>query len=96
MYIQRSYGFDGLILNIDSITDLCVKGIRVILVILLLISCSVEHIQANQENDVLGTIQSSQSIEASNLSGAEWPWAHGCSCTFNDMAINGNADDGDL
>ena len=69
------------------------KGIRAILVILLLISCSVGDIQANQENDVLGTTQSSQSIEASNLSGAEWPWAHGCSCTFNDMV---NADDGDL
>jgi len=70
-----------------------VKRICTIVMILLLVFSSIQGLQPNKEKRELGATQASLSIEKSNLSGADWPWAHGCSCTFSDMV---QGDDGEL
>ncbi len=60
---------------------------------MLLLLSSIQGLQPNVEKRELGATQASPSIETSNLSGAEWPWAHGCSCSFSEIV---QGDDGEL
>lgn len=64
----------------------------IIAITVFLISSSSIH-QVGENWDLAEKYDSSNSIEASNLTGADWPWAHGCSCSFDDMV---DGDDGDL
>ena len=69
------------------------KQFCIIAIAILMISCSSSILHSNENRVSLEEGSSTNTIEASNLSGAEWTWADSCICSIEEMASD---EDGNL
>jgi len=69
------------------------KQFCIIAIAILMISCSSSILHSNENRVSLEEDSSTNTIEASNLSGAEWTWADSCICSIEEMASD---EDGNL